>query len=149
MQMTNTIRFYFSFIYSGNVVGVAPYAVGTPACSSHGMYPSSRYSGLCVSTSTYYAANNNLITQRTYTLRTERLRPTVYRTVKPARATYRRYTQPQTTAIQSYRRALRAYQNPHQSYDTAQRNYQRALQAYAAAYQTSPATYSYSRAYFG
>lgn len=116
------------------------------------MYPSSRYSGLCVSTSTYYAANNNIITQNTYTLRSERLRPTVYRTVSPVRTTYhrRRYTQPQTTAIQAYRHALRAYQNPNQSYDAAQRNYQRALQAYAAAYQTAPpTTYSYRRAYYG
>lgn len=146
--LIKVFMFTFFLTNSGNVVGVAPYAVGTPACTSYGMYPSSRYSGLCVTTSTYYAPNNNFITQRTYTLRTERLRPTVYRTVSPVRrSTYRRYTQPQTSAIQSYRRALRAYQNPHQSYDLAQRNYQRALQAYAAAYQTSPATYSYSRYY--
>lgn len=134
------------------------------------MYPSSKYTGLCVSTQKYYGANNNVITQNTYTLRSERLRPTVYQTqqtIKPAPArttapaptttttTYRRYTPPQTNAIQAYRLALRAYQNPNQSYDAAQRNYQLALQAYAAAYPTSPATtYSYknnnnNHAYFG
>lgn len=116
------------------------------------MYPSSKYTGLCVSTQTFYGTNNNVITQNTYTLRSERLRPTVYQTVKPARATTyaRRYTPPQSTAIQAYRLALRAYQNPNQSYDAAQRNYQRALQAYAAAYPTSPATtYSYKSAYYG
>ncbi|XP_065363743.1 transcription factor mef2A isoform X1 [Calliphora vicina] len=31
----------------GNVVGLKPYEVGKPACSSYGMKPSSRYQGLC------------------------------------------------------------------------------------------------------
>lgn len=147
--------FLFQF-YSGNVVGIAPYAVGAPSCGSHGMYPSSRYSGLCVSTQTLYTQNHGVITQNTYTLRTERIRPTVYRTVKTVpryttRQARRRYSQPHSTAIQVYQQALRAYQNPRQSYESAQQNYQRALQAYSAAYQTTTPTYTYrpTTGYYG
>lgn len=137
------------FFSSGNVVGVAPYAAGTPSCSSHGMYPSSKYSGLCVSSQTYYTPNNNVITQNTYTFKSERINPTVYRTVARPSYTPYAYKQPQrTTAIQAYQQALQAYQNPNQSYESAQRNYQIALQAYSAAYSTTQApsttTYRYS-----
>lgn len=156
-----TKHFILFNLRSGNVVGSAPYAVGTPSCSSHGMYPSSRYSGLCVSTQTVYTPNNEIITQNTYTFKSERINPTVYRNVKTG-TNYNPYTynQPQqTSAIEAYQQALQAYQNPNQSYESAQQNYQLALQAYSAAYsqpQTTP-SYSYNRrnnnydwsAYFG
>lgn len=109
------------------------------------MYPSSRYNGLCVSTQTIYTPTRDIITQNTYTIRSERINPTVYRTVKT------RYAQPQTTAIQAYQRALQAYQNPNQSYESAQQHYQIALQAYAAAYQPAyrPTNRYNWAAYFG
>lgn len=66
---------------SGNVVGSAPYEVGQPACSSFGMTPSSRYSGLCVTTSTVYTPTNDIITQNTYTFKSERINPIVYKTI--------------------------------------------------------------------
>jgi len=145
----------------GNVVGVAPYAVGTPSCSNHGMYPSSRYSGLCVSTQTVYTPTHDVITQNTYTFKSERINPTVYRTIKTGQNyNFYTYKQPeQSSASQSYQQALQAYQNPNQSYESAQQNYQLALQAYSAAYShTQPTpTYTFSqpsnnydwRAYFG
>lgn len=117
------------------------------------MYPSSRYSGLCVNTQSYYTPTRDVITQNTYTFKSERINPTVYRTVKTSPG-YSRYVPTQTTAVQAYQRALQAYQNPQQSYESAQQNYQLALQAYAAAYQTTPAyrqpTARYNwAAYFG
>lgn len=123
---------FFLTDFSGNVVGHQPYAVGAPSCSNHGMYPSSKYSGLCVSTQTVYA-NNQVITQNTYTIKTERINPTVYQPVQ-ASPSYTTYTQPQTTAIQAYQHALQVYQNPNQSYEQAQQNYQLALAAYNRAY---------------
>lgn len=68
-------------INSGNVVGSAPYEVGQPACSSFGMTPSSRYLGLCVTTSTVYTPTNDIITQNTYTFKSERINPIVYKTI--------------------------------------------------------------------
>lgn len=155
-------------MYSGNVVGTAPYAVGAPSCSTHGMNPSSKYSGLCVTTQTIYTSNNNIITQNTYTFKSEHVNPTVYRIKTTSETQYsqpERYIQPkqysapqqytssqqyappqqysspqkdQTSAIEAYQQALSAYQNPHQSFDSAQQNYQLALQAYAEAYPTTP-----------
>ncbi|XP_031631725.1 venom allergen 5 [Contarinia nasturtii] len=126
----------------GNVVGHQPYAVGAPSCSNHGMYPSSKYSGLCVSTQTVYT-NNQVITQNTYTIKTERINPTVYQPVQ-ARPTYTTYQQPQTTAIQAYQQALQVYQNPNQSYEQAQHNYQLALAAYNRAYPSAATSYTYT-----
>lgn len=144
----NGLKYFFS-PYSGNVVGVAPYAVGAPSCINHGMYPSSRYSGLCVSTQTVYTPTNDVITQNTYTFKSERINPTVYRTIKtaPSYSFYNHKQSQQSSAIQTYQQALQAYQNPNQSYESAQQNYQLALQAYSAAYsspQTQQPTPSYT-----
>lgn len=119
--------------HRGNVVGVQPYATGSPSCSSHGMAASSRYSGLCVSSQTVYTPNNQVITQNTYTFKSERINPTVYRTVS-AYSPYSVAPQTTTTAIQAYQQALQTYQNPSQTYDQAQHNYQLAIQAYNQAY---------------
>lgn len=97
------------------------------------MYPSSKYSGLCVSTQTVYAPNNQVITQNTYTFKSERINPTVYRTVT-AEPAYNPYAASPTSAVQAYQQALQAYQNPNQSYDEAQQSYQVAIQAYNQAY---------------
>lgn len=142
------INLVISFVcYSGNVVGVQPYAVGTPSCSNHGMYPSSRYSGLCVSTQTIYTPNNQVITQNTYTFKSERINPTVYRTINTQEPSFNPYATSQTTAVQAYQQALQAYENPSQSFEQAQQNYQLAIQAYNRAYgqpQPQPQTQSYS-----
>lgn len=142
------------FFFSGNVVGSQPYTVGTPACSNFGMHPSAKYSGLCASTQTVYTPNNQVITQNTYTIKTERINPTIYQP-----ATYNSYIQPQSNAIQAYQHALQVYQNPSQTYQQAQQNYQLALQAYNRAYaqpHVSTSSYSYTpskfydwSAYFG
>lgn len=144
----------------GNVVGHQPYSVGQPSCTTYGMYPSSRYSGLCVTTSTGYTANNQIYTQNTYTIKSERINPTVYQQI-PA-STYTTFSQPQSTAVQAYQQALQLYQNPTQTYNQAQQNYQLALQAYNRAYSvpqpsstpsyysSSPSVASYDwSAYFG
>lgn len=130
----------------GNVVGVAPYAVGSPSCSIHGMYPSSRYSGLCVGTQTVFTPSNGVITQNTYTFKSERINPTVYRSYNTApNYNYHAYKQTQqNTAIQTYQQALQAYRNPNQSYESAQQNYQLALQAYSAAYSAPHTTSSHT-----
>lgn len=125
--------FDFLSYYSGNVVGHQPYSVGQPACTNYGMHPSSRYSGLCITTSTGYTANNEVYTQNTYTIKSERINPTVYQQV-PASSGYNSYSHPRTTAVQAYQQALQQYQNPQQSYNQAQQNYQLALQAYNRAY---------------
>lgn len=106
------------------------------------MNPSSRYSGLCITTSTGYTANNEIYTQNTYTIKSERINPTVYRPIQ-ANPGYTTYRQPQTTAIQAYQQALQQYQNPHQTFDQAQQSYQLALQAYNRAYAPAPSTYGY------
>lgn len=152
-QNVHLLKYFFFSIFfsinSGNVVGVQPYAVGAPSCSNHGMYPSSKYSGLCVSTQTVYAPNNQVITQNTYTFKSERINPTVYRTVT-AQPTYNPYATTPTSAVQAYQQALQAYQNPNQSYEEAQQNYQVAIQAYNQAYgqpQSQPQqSYSYTPA---
>lgn len=152
------------------MVGSAPYEVGQPACSSYGMTPSSRYSGLCVTTSTVYTPTNDIITQNTYTFKSERINPIVYKTIDEINSnaissnayntnavspvnTYNAYsfvttppTAPpapvsiQVSPVENYQRALQAYQNPNQSFESAQRNYQIALQAYSAAYPSAAGT---------
>lgn len=112
------------------------------------MAASSRYSGLCVSSQTVYTPDNQVITQNTYTFKSERINPTVYRTV-PSYSPYS-VAAPQTTAVQAYQHALQAYQNPRQSYEQAQQSYQLAIQAYNQAYgspqRTQPAqTYTYTQ----
>lgn len=109
------------------------------------MYPSSRYSGLCVGTQTVYTPTNDVITQNTYTFKSERINPTVYRSYNTApNYNYHAYKQTQqNTAIQTYQQALQAYRNPNQSYESAQQNYQLALQAYSAAY-SAPQAHSTS-----
>lgn len=128
------------------MVGVNPYEVGTPSCSNFGMYPSSRYSGLCINTRTVYTPNNNYVTQNTYTFKSERLNPVRYETYKTSRnggyvnpyssVYYSRKptSKNQNTAVEVYQRALQTYNNPQQSYEQALQNYQLVLQAYAAAY---------------
>lgn len=123
-----------------------PYEVGTPSCSSFGMYPSQRYSGLCINTQRVYTQQNNYVTQNTYTFKSERVNPVRYETYKtggdsgyvhPFNAGYysrKTATQNQNTAVEVYQRALHTYNNPHQSYQQALTNYQLVLQAYAAAY---------------
>lgn len=145
-------------LYSGNVVGLKPYEVGTPACSSFGMYPSSRYSGLCINTRTVYTPQNNYITQNSYTFKSERLNPVRYETyntknnngyVSPYSTGYYSYkpaAQNQNTAVAVYQQALQAYNNPNQSYEQALQNYQLVLQAYAAAYSPQQSFYSRSPA---
>lgn len=132
-------------------MGSAPYAVGAPSCSNHGMHPSSRYSGLCVSTQTVYTSNNEVITQNTYTFKSERINPPVYRTIKtPTFSPFTKpepYQQPHSSPIQAYQQALQAYQNPNQSFESAQQNYQLALQAYSAAY-TQPPTHPTQPSFF-
>lgn len=147
-------------LYRGNVVGVDPYEVGTPSCSNFGMYPSNRYSGLCINTRTVYTPQNNYVTQNTYTFKSERLNPVRYETYKsnsnggyanPYSSGYYSHkpaVQNQNTAVEVYQRALQAYNNPHQSYEQALQHYQLVLQAYAAAYtptQRQPQKSSYSR----
>lgn len=128
---------------SGNVVGSKPYEVGQPSCQSHGMYPSSRYSGLCISTQKYYTPQNEIITQNTYTFKTERINPVKYQTYKKNTFTgqtqYQAPVQQQQTsahdqAVQAYEQALADYNQPGLSYEDAQEKYQIALQYYAAAY---------------
>lgn len=90
-----------------------------------------------------------MITQNTYTFKSERVNPTTYQTYRtnnnyqtPYSTGYSIKTpsiQPQLTysqnsAVQTYQQALQAYQSPHSSYADAQRSYQLALEAYAAAY---------------
>lgn len=127
--------FFYFVLCSGNVVGHQPYAVGQPSCTNYGMSPSSRYSGLCVTTATGLTANNEVYTQNTYTIKSERVNPTVYQSVQSS-PSYSSYSQPQTTAVQAYQQALQQYQNPQQNYDQAQQTYQLALQAYNRAYST-------------
>lgn len=122
------------------MVGVNPYEVGTPSCSNFGMYPSSRYSGLCINTRTVYTPQNNYVTQNTYTFKSERLNPVRYETyttksnggyVSPYGSGYyfnKPAVQNTNTAIQVYQRALQAYNNPQQSYEQALSNYQQVLQ---------------------
>lgn len=84
--------------YSGNVVGSAPYEVGSPACTNYGMQPSQRYSGLCsasyVSTANYNNNNlqNNYVSQNTYTFKSETFNPPTFQLQKPA---YTAVQQPQ------------------------------------------------------
>lgn len=150
---------FFLFLFRshrGNVVGVNPYEVGTPSCSNFGMYPSSRYSGLCINSRSVYTPQNNYITQNTYTFKSERLNPVRYETYKTNSNvgyvspynSYKPAAQNQNTAVGVYQRALQTYNNPHQSYDQALQNYQSVLQAYASAYsppQIQPQQSYYSR----
>lgn len=110
------------------------------------MYPSDRYSGLCINTQAVYTPQNNYVTQNTYTFKSERLNPVRYQTYKTNNngGYFNRHSsgyylhkpnaQKQNTALEVYQRALQAYNNPHQSYDQALQHYQLVLQAYAAAY---------------
>lgn len=159
-KMISNFYLFLFRLHRGNVVGVDPYRVGTPSCSSFGMHPSSRYSGLCINSRTVYTPQSNYITQNTYTFKSERLNPVRYETYKtnsiggyvsPYNSGYYSYkpaVQTQNTAVQVYQRALQTYNNPHQSYDQALQNYQSVLQAYATAYsppQSQPQQSYYSR----
>lgn len=136
---------------SGNVQGVRPYEVGSPSCQSYGMSPSSRYSGLCASTSTFYTPQNNIITQNTYTFKSERVNPVKYQTYRTNSAGA--YTAP-LSAEQAYQQALANYNQPHSTYEEAQQSYNTVLAAYNAAYSTPKQSSYYSRSpsyspYFG
>lgn len=117
------------------MVGSSPYAVGSPSCSSYGMYPSSRYSGLCLNnggSQPVHSPQNNIITQNTYTFKSERINPVVYQTYR--KSNYNSFIQPQpqpqvANAAQAYQQALQTYQKTH-----SQQAYQRALQLYSQAY---------------
>lgn len=133
------LHFLHSINLSGNVVGSSPYAVGSPSCSNYGMYPSSRYSGLCQNNGRTPAHTSNVITNtNTFTFKSERINPVVYQTYrKPApTAAAVTYKSNYSNAVSAYQQALQAY-NSHQT----QASYQRALQAYAVAYPSALPTY--------
>lgn len=99
------------------------------------MNPSSRYSGLCVSSQNYYSSNNDVYTQNTYTFRSDRINPTRY--ISGTGFDSFSSFNSQSSPIQSFQQALQAYQNPSQSYESAQNNYQLAIQAYTSSYPSS------------
>lgn len=137
------------------MIGVNPYSVGPPACNNYGMQPSTRYSGLCLNfnSQTYYTPQNNVITQNTYTFKSERVNPPKYQTFKKTPTTQTPYNtvysyktlfqpqQPQTFTTdpdQAYLDALNAYNKPNLSYEDAEQAYRTVLSTYAAV-QNKPA----------
>lgn len=115
------------------------------------MYPSSRYSGLCQNnggSQPVHSPQNNVITQNTYTFKSERINPVVYQTyrkpavtntVQPYKSNFNTFIQPQAqpqaaNAAQAYQQALQSYNKPHQTFAQSQQAYQRALQLYSQAY---------------
>lgn len=113
------------------------------------MLPSNRYNGLClnVNTQTFYGPQNNVITQNTYTFKSERVNPPKYQTYRKTATTQTPYntvysyknlfpTQPQSYASadpgQAYQQALDAYNQPNLSYEQQEQAYRVVLSTYAA-----------------
>ncbi|XP_065363759.1 venom allergen 5 isoform X3 [Calliphora vicina] len=85
----------------GNVVGLKPYEVGKPACSSYGMKPSSRYQGLCAAPDGSTGFSTNAIETRPtkYDKRNNKPRPVQRKKYQPTAATR---SAPRTSAARKH-----------------------------------------------